>query len=105
MVPGIVCFNNNDTLISVLALPVLWASFAQQIQQTNRKLQVLDAAINPAQRALLIFYQIQERVYIDETFSILDADGKAISHHQQQRGRNVITQDHINGIFIQLQQK
>ena len=35
---------------------------------------------------------------------MIDGDGKVIPQ-QQQHGRNVITQDHINGIFVQLQQQ
>ena len=100
----------------VLALPLLWASLdnteqdrvppsvSRRIQQAYEELRVLDAAINPVQRVLLTVYQIQERVCIDEILPLLDANGE-MTPQQQQQGRNVITQDHINGIFVQLQQQ
>ena len=116
VVPGISSFYDNDSFLLVLALPLLWASLdhteqsrvppvlANRIQQAYEELRVLDAAINPVQRVLLTVYQIQERVCIDEVLPMVGEDGEIIPQ-QQQQGRNIITQDHINGIFVQLQQQ
>jgi hypothetical protein len=119
VVPGIKDYFVEDSIVDVLALPLLFAclnddllhtvplTIGTRIRERYETIRVLDAAINPVKRIFLNVYRYQDQVNIDDVV-VLDEHGGEQGELQTRRnnnnGGNNDNNTQFNTILVQMQQ-
>ena len=120
VVPGIAEYFGGDSIVFVLALPLLWIclndnlaaervplTLSTRIKEAYERIRVLDVGVNPVKRVMLEVNRDQDKLSIDE-ISELDENGELVGSttptNNNTRANGSQQNDRSNMILIKLQQ-
>jgi hypothetical protein len=106
-------FGPTKEISNVLSFALLWACFdvearehvpvtiLEKVTTAYELVRTIDKTINPVTKLQLSIYKVKTKLFIEESPNNSNNNNEntitSIQHHQ-----NVVTEDHINGLLIQL---